>query len=97
MLAHATGEHQAGDGAGVLAYTSVHASVDAAFRCAERALLPVLVGAHGYTMTTQQVADAAGNEATGGGVQHGLGRLRTLELIEGKAELRASETLVKGV
>jgi hypothetical protein len=35
----------------------------------------------------QQVADAAGYEATGGGFNNMLGKLRTLELIEGKGEV----------
>jgi hypothetical protein len=45
-------------------------------------------------MTKQRLADAAGYEASGGGFQHALSRLRTLEVIEGKSELRASATLL---
>ena len=63
---------------------------------AERKILRVLVDAHGQSMTKQQVADAAGYEATGGGFQNALSRLRTLELIEGRSELRASATLLPG-
>ncbi len=37
--------------------------------------------------SVQQVADAAGYEATGGGFNNMLGKLRTLELIEGKGEV----------
>jgi hypothetical protein len=43
----------------------------------------------------QQVADAAGYKASGGGFQHALSRRRTLELIEGKTEVRVSATLTK--
>ena len=46
-------------------------------------------------MTKQQVADAAGYEMSGGGFQNVLSRLRTLELIEGRSEMRASATLVQ--
>jgi len=61
---------------------------------AERKILRVLVDARGQTMTKQRLADAAGYEATGGGFNNALSRLRTLELIEGKGELRASTTLM---
>ena len=61
---------------------------------AERKILRVLVEARGQAMTKQQVANAAGYEVTGGGFNNALGKLRTLELIKGKTELRASATLV---
>ncbi len=56
--------------------------------------LNVLVDARGQAMTKQQVADAAGYEATGGGFNPALRKLRTLELIEGKTELQAGATLL---
>ncbi len=62
---------------------------------AERKILRVLVAAGGKAMTKQQVADAAGYEVSGGGFQNALSRLRTLALIEGKTELRASGTLLE--
>jgi alkylated DNA nucleotide flippase Atl1 len=61
---------------------------------AERAILQVLVAAGGRVMTKQQVADATGYEASGGGFGNALSRLRTLELIEGRNEVRANDTLL---
>ncbi len=75
-------------------YTSIHAPLDAEFGLAERKILTVLVNARGQALTKQQVADAAGYEVSGGGFQNALSRSRTLELIAGKGELRASATLV---
>jgi hypothetical protein len=43
---------------------------------------------------SQQTADAAGYEVMGGGFNNALGKLRTLELIEGRSELRASAMLL---
>lgn len=60
---------------------------------AERATLVVLVAAYPRTLTKQAVAEAAGYEADGGGFGNALGRLRTLELVTGYGELRASEVL----
>ncbi len=74
-------------------YTSIHAPLDAELGLAERKILTVLVNARGQALTKQQVADA-GYEVSGGGFQNALSRLRTLELIAGKGELRASATLV---
>jgi hypothetical protein len=37
------------------------------------------------------VAAKAGYEASGGGFNNALGRLRTLELVQGRGELRASD------
>jgi hypothetical protein len=62
---------------------------------AERKIVRMLVEANGQVMTKQQVADAAGYEASGGGFGNALSRLRTLELIEGKTELRANGTLLE--
>lgn len=39
------------------------------------------------------MAAAAGYAATGGGFNNALGKLRTLELIEGRGELQASSNL----
>jgi hypothetical protein len=62
---------------------------------AERKILRVLVAAGGQAMTKQQVADAAWYEMSGGGFQNALSRLRTLEVIEGRSELRTSATLTE--
>lgn len=45
------------------------------------------------TLTKLELAERAGYEASGGGFNNALPRLRTLELIEGRADLRASADL----
>ena len=60
---------------------------------AERAILQALAQAHPGSLTKEQVGAATGYEATGGGFNNALSRLRTLTLIEGRGELRASDTL----
>jgi uncharacterized protein len=59
---------------------------------AERTILQILIDAYPGTLTKQETAAAAGYEPTGGGFNNALGRLRTLELIEGRSELQASAT-----
>ena len=44
-------------------------------------------------MNKSEVAAKAGYEANGGGFNNALGRLRTLELVQGRGELRASDNL----
>jgi len=41
----------------------------------------------------EEVAAKAGYQASGGGFNNALGRLRTLELVQGRGELRASRDL----
>lgn len=60
---------------------------------AERAALDVIVEAYPNSIGKEEVAQAAGYNATGGGFNNALGKLRTLELITGRGELRASEDL----
>ncbi len=67
---------------------------------AERSILEVLTEAHPAGLSKGQVADEAGIRAKGepyavgtGGFNNALGKLRTLELIEGRDELRAVDTL----
>jgi hypothetical protein len=60
---------------------------------AERSILQVCVENYPNALSKEQVADMAGYEVGGGGFNNALGRLRTLELIEGRGELRASEDL----
>lgn len=60
---------------------------------AERAALEVLAGVHPDALTKEDLAVRAGYEASGGGFNNALSRLRTLELISGRGELRASEDL----
>jgi hypothetical protein len=44
-------------------------------------------------LTKEEVAAKAGYEANGGGFNNALGRLRTLELVQGRGDLRASKDL----
>jgi hypothetical protein len=60
---------------------------------APRAILTALVETWPSAMTKEDVAAAAGYEPGGGGFNNALSRLRTLELIEGRGELKASDDL----
>jgi helicase HerA-like protein/uncharacterized protein DUF87 len=60
---------------------------------AERSALTVLVEAYPRSVDKETLAVAAGYEASGGGFNNALSKLRTLELIAGRGELRASEDL----
>ena len=60
---------------------------------AERTVLQALAQAHPGALTKEQLGAATGYEATGGGFNNALGRLRTLTLIEGRGALRVSDTL----
>jgi hypothetical protein len=60
---------------------------------AERAILEVLAGAWPKSRTKTELAFATNYSADGGGFNNALSRLRTLELITGRNELRASEEL----
>lgn len=63
---------------------------------AEGMVLQTLVANPGG-LTKEQVAEAAGYAADGGGFNNALSRLRTLELIEGRGELRLSAELAEAV
>ncbi len=60
---------------------------------AERLILSSLAEIYPAAMTKENLGACTGYEPSGGGFQNALGRLRTLELVEGRAELRASEEL----
>lgn len=60
---------------------------------AERLILGTLVDHWPDAMSKDELADATGYAASGGGFGNALGRLRTLELIEGRGELRAADDL----
>jgi len=60
---------------------------------AERGALEVLANAYPNALSKEEVAAAAGYEAKGGGFNNALSRLRTLELISGRGELKASDDL----
>ena len=60
---------------------------------AERLILETLTQAYPAPLTKEEVAAKAGYEANGGGFNNALGRLRTLELVQGRGELKASDNL----
>lgn len=60
---------------------------------AQRAVLEVVAAAHPGAVTKEQIAEATGYELDGSTMRNALGRLRTLELISGRGELTASESL----
>jgi hypothetical protein len=60
---------------------------------AEVAALLTIVTAYPNALSKEQCAATAGYEPNGGGFNNALSRLRTLELINGRGELRASDDL----
>ena len=58
---------------------------------AEREVLTILYDHYPATLTPEEVALATGYEATGGGFRNALGKLRTLGLIDGRGEIKASD------
>jgi len=60
---------------------------------AERKALEALVEVYPRTLSKQPMAARAGYEPEGGGFANALGRLRSLELIRGRGEMKASEDL----
>lgn len=60
---------------------------------AEGLILRALLDAYPSSLTKDEIAEQAGYAANGGGFNNALSRLRTLELIDGRGEMRADETL----
>jgi len=60
---------------------------------AERLILETLTQAYPDALTKENVASNPGYEANGGGFNNALGRLRTLELVQGRGKLTASDNL----
>jgi uncharacterized protein len=60
---------------------------------AEKSALQVLIDVYPRALDKATLAIRAGYEANGGGFNNALSRLRTLELITGRGEMRASEDL----
>jgi uncharacterized protein len=60
---------------------------------AESAALRALLDAYPAALTKAEIAAQAGYEANGGGFNNALSRLRTLQLIDGRGEMRADETM----
>ena len=50
--------------------------------------------AYPSALNKAEIAAQTGYEANGGGFNNALGRLRTLELVEGRGEIRISGNLV---
>lgn len=62
-------------------------------RAAERSVLQVLIDAYPDSVPVPDIAAKAGYEAGGGGFRNALGKLRSLELINGRGEMKASAEL----
>ncbi len=60
---------------------------------AERSILSVVAEVYPSAIDKATLAERAGYEASGGGFNNALGKLRTLELINGRNDLRASDVL----
>jgi len=60
---------------------------------AERLILEALAAEYPKALTKEDVGTLTGYEPSGGGFNNALSRLRTLELVSGRGELRASEDL----
>jgi uncharacterized protein DUF87/helicase HerA-like protein len=58
---------------------------------AERAILQTLIDYYPDTLIKEEIAELAGYEANGGGFNNAISRLRTLELIQGRGELKATD------
>jgi len=63
------------------------------FGKAERLILQTLADVYPSTLSKEEIAERTGYVATGGGFLNALGKLRTLQLIDGSAELKASGDL----
>lgn len=55
--------------------------------------METLTQVHPAALTKEELAVQAGYEANGGGFNNALGRLRTLELVQGRGEIKASDNL----
>src|SRR6266851_4020939 len=60
---------------------------------AERLILETLTQVYPDALSKEEVAAKAGYEPNGGGFNNALGRLRTLELVQGRGQLQASDNL----
>jgi hypothetical protein len=60
---------------------------------AERAVLNAVFEAWPQTISKEDIASQAGYAADGGGFNNALSRLRTMELIHGRGDLKAADTL----
>jgi hypothetical protein len=58
---------------------------------AERSILSVLIESYPSALIKEELAALSGYEASGGGFNNALSKLRTLELIQGRGELKATD------
>lgn len=63
---------------------------------AERVILLALASSYPRPLTKEKLARETQYEANGGGFNNALSRLRTLELVQGRGELKASDDLFGG-
>lgn len=63
---------------------------------AERLILERLAQVYPKALTKEQLGEDTGYEPSGGGFNNAVSRLRVLELVEGRGELRASDALMIG-
>jgi hypothetical protein len=63
---------------------------------AERLILEVLAERYPEPIEKEEVASLTGYEASGGGFRNAMGRLRTLDLIEGYGRVKAADSLMSG-
>ena len=64
---------------------------------AERSIVEALAAAHPRELTKHQLGEATGYAADGGGFTNAISRLRTLELIEGRGELRLHKDFAEAI
>ncbi len=60
---------------------------------AERLIIETLTQAYPAALNKEEITARAGYKANGGCFNNALGRLRTLELVQGRGELKASDNL----
>ena len=60
---------------------------------AESAILKVLIDNFPNQISKEQIAEACGYAVTSGSFNNSLSKLRTLELVEGRQQIKASESL----
>jgi hypothetical protein len=63
---------------------------------AERLILEVLAERYPEPIEKEEVASLTGYEASGSGFRNAMGRLRTLDLIEGYGRVKAADSLMSG-
>lgn len=60
---------------------------------AERKILEVLFSSYPNSLNKEEIGQATGYQSSGGGFNNAIGKLRTLELISGRNDIKASDSL----